>query len=216
MYTKPTMRAIDSIFRITSITNEEKAEQIRQLVKTWGESSYSGAKTYDIAVNYMMQFYDTGNGSIPQCYEAISNTAFLWEHQGYPMRKQAMLSDIVLSGCSFVLAYMYNKDIRDVSTIPGNNREVYLQGMRTIFNNYVLTIKKDMYRMRVRQEKLIKINMGGPNGTCFEKDLRHADVFGWINARWKKDQKNCRFPRENQDDAAVRTSENIILNSATL
>ena len=210
MYTKPTMRAIDSIFRITSITNEEKVEQIRQLVKTWGESSYSGAKTYDIAVNYMMQFYDTGNGSIPQCYEAISNTAFLWEHQGYPMRKQAMLSDIVLSGCSFVLAYMYNKDIRDVSTIPGNNREVYLQGMRTILNhNYKLTIRKDMYRMRVRQEKLIKINMGGPNGTCFDKTLRSNNIYGWINARWS-DKVNCRFPRLNQDGAAVKSCENII------
>ena len=209
MYTMPTMSAIDSIFRIASIEEEEKEEQIRQLVKTWGESMYYGTMTYDLAVNHMMQYYNTGTGNVPQCFEALSNTAFLWEHQGYPMRKQAMLSDVVLSGCSFVLAYMYNMDIREESTIPGGNKPKYLKGMETVLNNYKLTIKQDMYRMRVRQEKLIKINMGGPDGTCFEKDLRHTDVYHWLELHWR-DRTNCRFPRLNQDGAAVRTCENII------
>lgn len=209
-YTMPTMKSIDETIKSTSLNEQEKTERIRQLVTTWANGEYKGMKIYDLAVNHMMQYYNTGTGNVPLCYEAISAASFLWEHQGYPMRKQAMLSDIVISGCSFLLAYIYNKDIRDESTIPGLNRQRYLEGMQTILNhNYKLTIRKDMYRMRVRQEKLIKINMGGPNGTCFDKTMRSTDVYGWIYARWS-DKVNCRFPRLNQDGAAVKSCENII------
>lgn len=210
--TMPTMISIDETLKSSSLSEQEKTEKIRQLVKTWAES---GVMTYDLALNHMMQFYNTGIGSVPQLFEEFANASFLWENQGYPMRKQALIRDAVLSGCSFVLAYIYNKDIREESTIPGHNRQRYLEGMQRVLENYIATMKKDMYRMRVRNDALVKINMGGPNGTCFDKKMRYTDAYGHLNARWR-DQKNCRFPRENQDNAAVRSTENFIIDCGGL
>lgn len=206
--TMPTMRGIDDILKSTSYSPEEKKAKIREQVKLWAETKYFGMSLYDLALTHMMQFYDViPNGSVPKMYEDFSNASFLWEHQGYPMRQNAMLRDVVLSGCSFVLAAIYNKDIRE--NIPGGNRERYLNGMKTVLENYSATVEKDMYRMRVRKDALIKINMGGPNGTCFEKNLRFIGVYPYLKERWR-DWRTWRFPRENQEGAAVKSCEKMI------
>ena len=180
--------------------DEMKQKEISDVLVDWSKQTYS-QPIADVTHGLMQQYSNTGLPvNVPSMFEAIANCSYMWEHDGYNFRYQALLQDVSLSTISYIMACHYINSVAEYKS-EAMRKEVF-KAFQNDFKQYENTVKAELDRIKQRDGQYRRLNN---YGITFQRQAKTYDF-----RKWFANNRNYGFPRENQDGNAVASCEKVL------
>lgn len=184
-----------------TMDDDLKAEKLTNLVLDWSRNVFEGTQITDLTQNLMQQYVNTGiEANVPQMFEAVANCSYLWEHDGYGFRSEALLRDFMLNAISYMLGCCYISSVKEYN--DEKLREKELEFFKDCFMKYKDTVTAEIDRMDSRDKTIRRYN---PDGITFNRYAKHVDFRQWFSQN-----RGYGFPRENQNGQAVASCNKVL------
>ena len=162
---------------------------------------FGGTRIPDLTQSLMQQYISTGlDANVPEMFENVANCSYMWEHDGYNFRYQAMARDLMLNSISYLMSAYYIASIKEYGSEDLRVRELeYLEDCYTDYSEAALA---ELDRIKSRDESVRRYN---PDGVTFQIAAKRIFFREWFESH-----RNLGFPRENQDGKSVTNCNRIL------
>lgn len=196
----PVFQLIDKYIKSN---DADKKEKIAAAILDWSGNQFGGTHIADLTQSLMQQYVKTGlDANVPKMFEAVANCSYLWEHNGYNFRYQAIAQDVMLSGISYLLAGNFISSVKEYNN--EDLRKADLDQLKKDFDVYKKAVLAELDTIKDRDGKYRRYN---PIGLTFNRAGKQYDFRDWF----EKHRDKC-FPRNNYNNVAVNSCNEILKN----
>lgn len=203
----PTQDAIVKIDRIINdqlLSEQEKKDRLTSAVKEWKNSD--GVRTISNLQSFAEQFYDAaeaGGRSVAESYAVLANTAYPWEHMGYPFQKEMALYDEYETCSAMLLEYFHTSFAKEFA-----NPQERTEELEKIADEIIPQFSQCLISTDASNElRAQSYRCYNPVPTTFNIALsirNRLDILQWFT-----NHRNVYFPRDNEQQA-VESCEGLL------